>query len=178
MRGICTKKIGAISQLGAEKIAFPLKTDRQTYRRTDICFYSKATKNKDDSINDNSIDVSLIENTDSLFTCLCVCMNWSVHKPYEYIDLSKEQTNKPYLYNSFVTKKNTSHEVKVPLNIFVLSLKLISANLTNPYLFSIFSFLAPAEGSIPVGLYTYEVLSLRVSTNQIQSKLSIKNTVL
>ncbi len=29
------KKIGAISQLGAEKITFPPKTDRQTYRHTD-----------------------------------------------------------------------------------------------------------------------------------------------
>ncbi len=30
MRGICTKKIGAISQLGAEKITFPPKPDRHT----------------------------------------------------------------------------------------------------------------------------------------------------
>ena len=40
------KKIGAISQLGAEKIAFPPKPDRQTYRhtyrRTDIYFYRVA----------------------------------------------------------------------------------------------------------------------------------------
>ncbi len=39
MRGICTKKIGAISQLGAEKITFPPKpnehTDIQTDRQTD-----------------------------------------------------------------------------------------------------------------------------------------------
>ncbi len=34
MRGICTKKIGAISQLGAEKITFPPKPD--------ICFYRVA----------------------------------------------------------------------------------------------------------------------------------------
>ncbi len=30
MRGICTKKIGALSKLGAEKIAFPSKPDIQT----------------------------------------------------------------------------------------------------------------------------------------------------
>ena len=30
MRGIGTQKIGAISQLGAEKITFPPKPDRQT----------------------------------------------------------------------------------------------------------------------------------------------------
>ena len=40
------KKIGAISQLGAEKIAFPTKpdgqTDIQTDRRSDICFYRVA----------------------------------------------------------------------------------------------------------------------------------------
>ncbi len=48
--GICTKKIGAISQLGAEKITFPPKPDghtdrhtvRQTDRRADICFYRVA----------------------------------------------------------------------------------------------------------------------------------------
>ncbi len=46
MRGICTKKIGAISKLGAEIITFPPKPDGQTYsqtdRRTDICFYRVA----------------------------------------------------------------------------------------------------------------------------------------
>ena len=40
MRGICTQKIGAKSQLGAEKITFPLKPDRETdiltYIQTDI----------------------------------------------------------------------------------------------------------------------------------------------
>ncbi len=40
------KKIGAISQLGAEKITFPPKPDGHTYsqtnRRTDICFYRVA----------------------------------------------------------------------------------------------------------------------------------------
>ena len=35
MRGICTKKIEAISQLGAEKIVFPPKPDRHTYIHTD-----------------------------------------------------------------------------------------------------------------------------------------------
>ncbi len=44
---ICTKKIGAISQLGAEKITFPLnvvhiQTDGHTDRRTDFCFYRVA----------------------------------------------------------------------------------------------------------------------------------------
>ena len=39
MRGICTKKIGAISQLGAEKITFPPKRGWHSDRRTDICFY-------------------------------------------------------------------------------------------------------------------------------------------
>ena len=34
MRGICIQKIGAISQLKAEKIAFPPKPDIQTDRRT------------------------------------------------------------------------------------------------------------------------------------------------
>ncbi len=46
MRRICTKTIGAISQLGAEKIPFPPKsdghTDIQIDRRTDICFYGVA----------------------------------------------------------------------------------------------------------------------------------------
>ncbi len=42
MRGLCTEKIGYLSQLGAEKIAFPPKLDGQTdgytmiHRRTDI----------------------------------------------------------------------------------------------------------------------------------------------
>ncbi len=55
MRGIWTKKIGVISQLGAEKIAFPPKpdgqtdrhtdgrTDGRTYGRTDISFYRVAS---------------------------------------------------------------------------------------------------------------------------------------
>ena len=47
MRGICSKRIGAIFQLGAEKITFPPKPDghtdiQQTDRRTDICFYRVA----------------------------------------------------------------------------------------------------------------------------------------
>ena len=50
MRGICTKKIRAISQLGAKKITFPpnpdgqtdIQTVIQTDRRTDICFYRVA----------------------------------------------------------------------------------------------------------------------------------------
>ncbi len=50
MMGICTKKFGAISQIGAEKITFPPKPDRhiyrhtyiQTDRRTDISFYRVA----------------------------------------------------------------------------------------------------------------------------------------
>ena len=54
MRGICTKKIGAISQLGAEKITFPPKPDRQTDihidgrtdGRKDICFYREASLQK------------------------------------------------------------------------------------------------------------------------------------
>ncbi len=35
MREICTQKIGAISQLGAEKITFPPKPDGHTVRQTD-----------------------------------------------------------------------------------------------------------------------------------------------
>ena len=36
-RGMCTeKKIDFLSQLGAEKIEFPPKPDRQTYRQTYI----------------------------------------------------------------------------------------------------------------------------------------------
>ncbi len=35
MRGICTKKIGAISQLGAKKIKFYPKPDGQTDIQTD-----------------------------------------------------------------------------------------------------------------------------------------------
>ena len=35
MRGICTNKIGAISQLGAEKITFPPKPDGHTDIHTD-----------------------------------------------------------------------------------------------------------------------------------------------
>ena len=50
MRGICTKKIGAKSQLGAEKMTFPTKPDRHTYlqidRRTDISFYKVALLKK------------------------------------------------------------------------------------------------------------------------------------
>ena len=36
------QKIGAISQLGAEKITFPPKRGCHTDRRTDICFYRVA----------------------------------------------------------------------------------------------------------------------------------------
>ena len=58
MRGIYTKKIRAISQLGAEKITFHPKPDKQTdrhtdihtYRRTDICFYRVALLLKNKSI--------------------------------------------------------------------------------------------------------------------------------
>ena len=46
MRGICTKEIGALSKLGAEKFSFPPKpdihTDRQTDRQMDICFFKVA----------------------------------------------------------------------------------------------------------------------------------------
>ncbi len=42
MRGNCTKKIGAKSQLGAEKITFPPKRGWHTDRWTDICFYRVA----------------------------------------------------------------------------------------------------------------------------------------
>ena len=34
-RNLQKKEIGAISQLGAEKITFPPKPDRQTYTQTD-----------------------------------------------------------------------------------------------------------------------------------------------
>ena len=36
-------KIGPLSQLATEKITFPLKPDRQTYRRTDISAYRVAS---------------------------------------------------------------------------------------------------------------------------------------
>ncbi len=36
MRGICTKKIGAITQLGPRKFAFPPKPEGQTDIQTDI----------------------------------------------------------------------------------------------------------------------------------------------
>ncbi len=39
MRGICTKKIGVISQLGDEKITFPPKPDGPTDIHTDIQAY-------------------------------------------------------------------------------------------------------------------------------------------
>ena len=42
MRGMCTDKIGALSQLGAEKITFPPKPNGHTDRQTDICFYRVA----------------------------------------------------------------------------------------------------------------------------------------
>ncbi len=57
MRGICTKKIGAISQLGAEKNTFPpkpgIQKDRQTYRQTDISFYRVALLLKITSLDNN-----------------------------------------------------------------------------------------------------------------------------
>ena len=62
MRGICTKKIGAISQLGAEKITFPPKPDIQRYiqtdGRTDVCFYRVALllKNENSKIEQKKIN--------------------------------------------------------------------------------------------------------------------------
>ncbi len=38
MRESCTNKIGAISQLGTEKVTFPPKRGWHTDRRADICF--------------------------------------------------------------------------------------------------------------------------------------------
>ena len=40
---MCTEKIRTLSLSGAEKIAFPNKPDRQTYRRTDISTYRVAS---------------------------------------------------------------------------------------------------------------------------------------
>ena len=40
--GNLQKKIGVISQLGAEKFTFPPKPDEHTEGRTDICFYRVA----------------------------------------------------------------------------------------------------------------------------------------
>ena len=48
---MCTQKMRALSYIGAEKITFAPKPDRQTYlhtnrktyRRTDICFYRVAS---------------------------------------------------------------------------------------------------------------------------------------
>ena len=40
---MCTQKMRALSYIGAEKIKFPPKPDRQTYRLTDICFYRVAS---------------------------------------------------------------------------------------------------------------------------------------
>ena len=46
-RGMCTPKMRALSYIGAEKITFPPKPDRQTaiqtYRRTDISVYRVAS---------------------------------------------------------------------------------------------------------------------------------------
>ncbi len=43
---MCIGKIRPLSEIGAKKISFPpkpdRKTDRHTYRRTDICFYRVA----------------------------------------------------------------------------------------------------------------------------------------
>ena len=40
---MCTHKMRALSLIGAEKITFPPKPDRQTYRRTDISVYRVAS---------------------------------------------------------------------------------------------------------------------------------------
>ncbi len=40
---MCTQKKRALSYIGAEKITFPPKPDRQTYRRTDISVYRVAS---------------------------------------------------------------------------------------------------------------------------------------
>ncbi len=44
---MCTQKMRALSYIGAKKITFPLKPDRQTdihtYRRTDISVYRVAS---------------------------------------------------------------------------------------------------------------------------------------
>ncbi len=42
MRGKSAQKNWSDIQFGAEKITFPPKTDGQTDRRTDICFYRVA----------------------------------------------------------------------------------------------------------------------------------------
>ncbi len=42
-REMCTQKIRALSYIGAEKITFPPKPDRKTYRRTDISVYRIAS---------------------------------------------------------------------------------------------------------------------------------------
>ena len=44
---MCTQKMRGLSYIGAEKITFPAKPDRQTYRRTDISFYRLASLLKD-----------------------------------------------------------------------------------------------------------------------------------
>ena len=40
---MCTKKLRPLSYIGAEKITFPPKPDRQTYIRTDISIYRVAS---------------------------------------------------------------------------------------------------------------------------------------
>ena len=40
---MCTQKMRALSYIGAEKITFPPKPDRHTYRRTDISVYRVAS---------------------------------------------------------------------------------------------------------------------------------------
>ena len=39
---MCTQKMRALSHIGAEKITFPPKPDRQTYGRTDFSIYRVA----------------------------------------------------------------------------------------------------------------------------------------
>ncbi len=39
---MCTQKMRALSYIGADRITFPPKPDRQTYRRTDISVYRLA----------------------------------------------------------------------------------------------------------------------------------------
>ncbi len=43
---MCTQKMRALSYIGAEKITFPPKPDRHTYRRTDISVYRVASLQK------------------------------------------------------------------------------------------------------------------------------------
>ena len=54
---MCTQKMRALSCIGAEKITFPPKPDRQTDRRTDISVYRVALLLKKAAI------MKIIENT-------------------------------------------------------------------------------------------------------------------